>query len=256
MDRILWKTVRITRRVFPVLLAMLMLLAFSAQALAAPGKSKNGSDQSKPGTKTGQKGKSDTKSEETEETGETPEQTQTEEKTRYHGISVDKITLAIENVSDETTKTELQSLLDAYTTALEKKDGAISEDAGLSGLAHAASDARKALKDGLEKAGMSLGSVLGWQEWKDWPAGTALDIEQITQVITGLDSLDENKAVLAELLTAYQKALAAEASATDEDRELLAEAVDTAREALLEALYETGVYPVEEAPAEGVETEE
>lgn len=253
MDRILWKTVRITRRVFPVLLAMLMLLAFSAQALAAPGKSKNGSDQSKPGTKTGQKGKSDTKS---KETGETPEQTQTEEKTRYHGISVDKITLAIENVSDETTKTELLSLLDAYTTALEKKDGAISEGVGLSELAHAASGARKALKDGLEKAGMSLGSVLGWQEWKDWPAGTALDIEQITQVIAGLDSLDENKAVLAELLAAYQKALTAEASATDEDRELLAEAVDTSREALLEALYETGVYPVEETPAEGVETEE
>lgn len=253
MDRILWKTVRISRRVFPVLLAMLMLLAFSAQALAAPGKSKSGSDQSKPGTKTGQKGKSDTKS---EKTNGTSEQTQTEEKTRYHGISVDKITLAIESVSDEATKSQLQSLLDAYTTALENKDGAIVEGTGLSELAHAASDARKALKDGLESAGFTLGSVLGWQEWKDWPEGTALNLEQITQVITGLDPLDENKAVLEELLTAYRMALAAEASATDEDKELLSEAAETAREALLEALYETGVYPVEETPAGGLETEE
>lgn len=242
MNEMVRTTVRFLKRVFPVMLATLMLLAFSSQALALSerpqsslAKSSSEAGESEHGNSGNKKEKKVKKTEQTEET------------TRYHGISVEKITLAIDSVSDEATKAELAELLETYTTALENKDGALTDGTGLSELAHAASDARKALKDGLEEAGFTLGSVLGWQEWKEWPGETALNLDQIAAVIAALDDLDGNKEALTALMTAYQDALAAEGLATDEDKEALEEATKTARDALLEALFEAGLLPLAES---------
>jgi hypothetical protein len=59
-------------------------------------------------------------------------------------------------------------------------------------------------------------------------------------------------------MAAYQDALTAENSATEENREALEEAAKAARDALLDALFEAGLYPLEElAPTaeESVEQE-
>ena len=59
-----------------------------------------------------------------------------------------------DSVTDEATKLELTALLEAYTAALTDKDAALaSGGASLSELSQLASDARSALKDGLEVAG-------------------------------------------------------------------------------------------------------
>lgn len=245
MNETVRSTVKIFKRVFPVLMAVLMLLAFSAQALAASEKS-NGSGKSNSETGTEQRGNSSQNQKDKDKKNGATEQTETKEKARYHGISVEKITLAIDSVSDEATKAELTELLEAYTAALEDKDGALAAGTGLSELAQAASDARKALKDGLEEAGFTLGSVLGWQEWKEWPTQTTPNLDRITAVIAALEDSDENKAALTALMTAYQDALTAENSATEENREALEEAAKAARDALLDALFEAGLYPLEE----------
>lgn len=229
-------------RIASAFLALIMVFCFTPRALAASNHGKGNSG--KPDTKTEQKDKTKKNQTETEETE------QAREKKQYRGISVEKISLAIDSVSDETSKTELTALLDAYMTALQNKDDALDAKTGsLSELSQLASDARKALKSGLEEAGFTLGSVLGWQEWKDWPTDTPLDPAQIALLINALDDEDANKAVLAGLLTAYQEALAAQAGAEGEALDQLEEATQTAREALLEALYAAGLLPLaDEAP--------
>ncbi len=241
MKRNILLTARTKTRIASAFLALIMLLCFAPRALAASGHGNGNSG--KDGTKTEQKDK--------KKKTETEEMAQSKEKKQYKGISVEKISLAIDSVSDEAAKAELTSLLDAYMTVLEDKDAALDTKTGsLSELSQLASDARKALKDGLEEAGFTLGSILGWQEWKEWPADTALDLEQVASLIGALDDADANKQVLSGLLTAYQEALAAQTGAEDEALlDQLKEATQAAREALLEALYAAGLLPLaEEVP--------
>ncbi len=222
-----------------------MVLAFATQALATPDSDKN---TGKPDPDTKVHGNSGQK---------IKEKTEATERKHYRGISVEKIALAIDAVADEATKAELAALLDSYLAALENKDLALeSKEGSLSELSQLASDTRQALKSGLEEAGFTLGSILGWQEWKEWDIETPLDLESITAAIAALDDTDENKAVLAGLLTAYQEALTAFETADEENEDLAKEAMQSARETLLQALYEAGLLPVAEAVPEELPPEE
>ncbi len=230
-------------RTLPIILSALFLMVFSVSSLAD-------SDKSEKDT-----GKPDWVSEKNQEKEENRNQKQEKTHKTYRGISVEKITIAIESVTDEATRLSLTELLNAYITALTDKDTALVSGGGsLSELSQAASAARSALKDGLEEAGFTLGSVLGWQEWKDYGIET-LNLDEVAAAIAALDDLDANKAALEELLTAYQAALAAQEAGGEADEDQLREAAQAAREALLEALYTTGIYPLA-LPEEPAATEE
>ena len=232
----------LTKRVLPALAAVLLLAVFSVSALAESGKS--GHDTGKPDGNTTQRGNAD------KDNGNGQEKHEEKVKNTYHGISTDQITLAIESVTDEATKQELTALLEAYIAALENKDAALLANNGsLSELSQLASEARAALKTGLDDAGFTLGSVLGWQEWKDY-GNDALDMEAIAAAIAALDETDANKAALSTLLAAYQEALSAAEAGTEENAEALEQAAEAAREALLEALYQTGIFPLPETVPE------
>jgi hypothetical protein len=246
----------IEKRVVPILISLVLLLAISPRALAAgrgkpigkPGKP-DATQTSKP--ETPQAGKPKEKG--TDAPGKaTPNPEETTAKI-YTGISVDKIANAIESVTDSEQQSELTNLLDAYKATLDDKSSALTGKTGsMSELSQAASDARKALKDGLKEAGFTLGSVLGWQEWKQYQ-NTESNLQSIADAIAALEDTDANKALLSDLLKAYQNALTAEAAATEENKEALAEATNAAHEALFEALFLAGLLPMEE-PALDTET--
>ena len=237
--------VRLSTRIFPILLAVLFLMAFSVSSFAES--DKTGKDTGKP----------DWTSEKKQEKEEERNQKQNEERAKktYRGISVEKISLAIDSVTDEETRLALTALLELYIAALSDKVAALGgEGMSLSELSKAAYAARSALKDGLEEAGFTLGSVLGWQEWKEYGNET-LSLDEISAAIAALDDLDANKAALQDLLTAYQAALTAQETGSEADEDQLKEATQAAREALFEALYTTGIFPLA-LPEEPVATEE
>lgn len=235
-------TTILSRRILPALAAVLLLAAFSASSLAESDKSDRGSG--KPDKSASQRDNAD------KENGNGQEKHEEQTKHTYHGISTEKIALAIESVTDEATRLELAALLEAYMSALENKDAAlVNKDGTLSELSQLASEARSALKDGLAEAGFTLGSVLGWQEWKEY-GNTALNLETIAAAIAALDDSDENKAALNALLAAYQDALTAAEADTEENEEALEQATEAARESLLEALYQTGIFPLQEVVPE------
>lgn len=238
----IWKN--FLKRVLPIAMSFAMLMVFSASALADSGKS--GHESGKPDWAGEQSDDQNKDRDQNKERDQNQERDREREHKDYRGISTEKIAMAIESVTDEATKAELTAMLDAYILALTNKDAALSEGGmSLSELSHAASDARSALKDALEEAGFTLGSVLGWQEWKDYGlADDSLDLEGIALAIAALDDTDLNKETLATLLTAYQDALAALDTATDTDEDALKESADAARDALLEALILSGLYPV------------
>lgn len=235
------------KRILPAVTAALLLAALSASSLAESDKSNH--DSGKPDTSAAQHGNADA------EKGGGQERNQEKTKHTYRGISTEQIALAIESVADEAMRLELTALLEAYMTALENKDAALTnKDGGLSELSQLTSQARTALKDGLEDAGFTLGSVLGWKEWKEY-GNTALDLEAIAAAIAALDDTDENKAALGALLAAYQEAVSASEAGAEENEDALEQAEEAAREALLEALFETGMFPVQEVvPDEAPET--
>ena len=241
----IWK--RFTARVLPVALSLVFVIVFSGSALAASGKS--GHETGKPDW-AGQQSEDQNK-----DRNKNQDRAQEREKKTYRGISTEKIALAIESVTDEATKAELTAMLDAYIAALSDKDAALAEGGmSLSELSQAASTARSALKDALEEAGFTLGSVLGWQEWKEYGNET-LSLDEISAAIAALDDLDANKTALQDLLTAYQAALTAQETGSEADEDQLKEATQAARDALLEALYTTGIFPLA-LPEEPVATEE
>ena len=249
MQKTMLATTRAFRRIFPVLIALLLLFALNSRAFAASeqgGKHADGN-----GQETKETGKPEDKG------GKSGEKTEKNEKKQYKGVSVEKIALAIDSLTDETQKAELTALLDTYMAALDAKDEALFSKTGdLSALSQAASTARAALKSGLESAGFTLGSILGWQEWKQYPNSEPLDLAAILAAIAALDDTDANKAGLSALLTEYQNALAAQAAAAEENMEAAKETTKAAREALLEALYTAGLFPIvetetpEDVPAE------
>jgi hypothetical protein len=236
------------KRMVPILISLVLLFAISPRALAA-GREKPIGKPGKPGsTQTGEP-----KEKKTEAPGKPTPSPEKPSSKKYTGISVDKIANAIESVTDSEQQSELTKLLDAYKATLDDKSSALTGKTGsMSELSQAASDARKALKDGLKEAGFTLGSVLGWQEWKQYQ-NTESNIQSIADAIAALEDTDANKALLSDLLKAYQSALAAEAAATEENKETLAEATNAAHEALFEALFLAGLLPMEE-PAPDTET--
>jgi len=236
------------KRLVPILISLVFLFAISPRAFAAG----HGKPAEKPGkpepTQT-----SEPKEKKTEAPGKPTPSPEEPSGKKYTGISVDKIANAIESVTDSEQQSELTKLLDAYKATLDEKSSALlSKTGSMSELSQAASDARKALKDGLKEAGFTLGSVLGWQEWKQYQ-NTETNLQSFADAIAALEDTDANKALLGDLLTAYQNALTAEAAATEENREALAEATNAAHEALFEALFLAGLLPMEE-PAPDTET--
>ena len=243
MQKAMLATTRTFRRIFPVLIALLLLFALNSRAFAASEQS--GKNAGGNGQETKQTGKPEDKG------NKSGEKSEKNEKKQYKGISVEKLALAIDSLTDETQKAELTALLDAYMAALDAKDGALTSKTGdLSALSQAVSDARTALKNSLEEAGFTLGSILGWQEWKQYPNSEPLDLTVIAAAIAALDDTDANKAGLNDLLAAYQNALAAQAAATEENMDAAKETTQAAREALLEALYTAGLFPIAETEPE------
>lgn len=232
------KFTKIAKRLLPLLLALVLTFALSGSALAAGKPDQTGKKQD-PEKKQHDNGK---------RTGdETDSPSDKVEKKQYKGISVEKIALAIDNLTDETQKAELTALLETYLAALDSKDAALTDKTGsLSELSQAASEARQALKDGLAAAGYTLGSVLGWQEWKEWQVNEPLNLDEITAVIAALEDGNETKAQLTTLLTDYQELLAKQAAAGEDSFDQAKEAAEAAREALLQALYEAGLLPIVE----------
>lgn len=243
MQKAMLATTRVFRRIFPVLIAMLLLFALNNRAFADSEQS--GKHAGSGGQETKQTGKPEDKG---GKSGETPKMA---EKKQYKGISVEKIALAIDSLTDEAQKAELTTLLNAYMAALDAKDEALAMKAeDFSALSQTASAARAALKSGLENAGFTLGSVLGWQEWKLYPNSEPLDTAAISAAIAALDDTDANKSVLDGLLAEYQNALAAQTAAAEENMEAAKETTQAARDALLEALYTAGLFPVAETETE------
>ena len=236
------------KRLVPILVSLVLLFAMAPRALAA-GRGKPIGKPSKPeSTQT-----SEPKEKKTEAPGKPTPSPEEPSSKKYTGISVDKIANAIESVTDSEQQSELTKLLDTYKATLDEKSGALlSKTGSMSELSQAASDARKALKDGLKEAGFTLGSVLGWQEWKQYQ-NTDSNLQSIVDAIAALEDTDANKALLSELLAAYQNALKAEAAAAEENKEALVEATNAAHEALFEALFLAGLLPMEE-PAPDTET--
>lgn len=231
------------KRVLPIALSFAFLMVLSASALADSGKPEH--DTGKPDW-AGQQSEDQNK-----DRNKNQDRVQEREKKTYHGISTEKIALAIESVTDEATKAELTAMLEAYIAALTDKDAALANGGmSLSELSQAASAARSTLKNALEEAGFTLGSVLGWQEWKDYGLNEeSLDLEGIALAISALDDTDLNKETLTALLTAYESALSALDTATEADEDSLKESADAARDALLEALILSGLYPVAQPEA-------
>ncbi len=237
------------KRMIPILISLVLLFAIAPNALAA-GRGKPIGKPSKPEStqtskpETPQNGKPKVK--DTDSPGKptpTPEETTAK---AYTGISVDKIAKAIESITDGEQQSNLTELLDAYKATLDDKSSALAGKTGsMSELSQAASDARKALKDGLKEAGFTLGSVLGWQEWKQYQ-NTETNLQSIADAIAALEDTDANKALLDGLLAVYYNALAAEQAATTENKETLAEETSVAHEALMEALFVAGLLPLEE----------
>ena len=239
----------LSKRMVPILISLAFLFAISPRALAA-GRGKPIGKPGKPDTtqtskpETPQSGKP--KAKDTDSPGKPTPSPEDPSNKKYTGISVDKIANAIESVTDSEQQSELTKLLDAYKATLDAKSSALLGKTGsMSELSQAASDARKALKDGLKEAGFTLGSVLGWQEWKQYQ-NTEQNLQSIADAIAALADTDANKALLSGLLAAYQNALAAEAAATEENKETLTEATNAAHEALFEALFLAGLLPMEE----------
>jgi len=238
------------KRMVPILVSLVFLFAISPRALAAgrgkpigkPGKP-DSTQTSKP--ETPQAGKPREKG--TDAPGKATPSPEEPSSKQYTGISVDKIAQAIEGITDSEQQSELTKLFDAYKATLDEKSSALlSKTGSMSELSQAASAARKALKEGLKEAGFTLGSVLGWQEWKQYQ-NTESNLQSFAEAIAALEDTDINKALLSGLLKTYQNALAAEAVATEENKEALAEAINAAHEALLEALFVAGLLPLEEA---------
>lgn len=173
--------------------------------------------------------------------------------TEMQGLNVEKIEAAIAALTDEDAKTSLSALLSAYMDAWTAKQEAVaSKDTDAIGtLADAMTAAKAALDAALEAAGVSTDALYGVPvEAQDGTGRTnnrpTLDTDEILAAINSLDDTDASKATLTTLLAAYQAALAAQ-SGTDtsgmskEEIQALADAVDQAESALLEATRDAGV---------------
>ena len=243
-----------TKRYLAAVIALVLALVISTTALADSGKDA-GTSGGQP--RTGQPGQqpqgSGSQTNTPSGTGDPQSKTGAGQNGDAAGINLDKIEDAIAALTDETVQADLTSLLEAYETALAAKQTAIDEKNtdDLSSLSTAVSAAKEALDAALEEAGVSTDDLYGVPELANDGTGRmenrpALNTTTIAEAIAALDDTDANKATLTTLLEAYEAALEAQSSAdttalTEDEIAALAEAVQTAEQALLEAAKTAGV---------------
>ena len=238
------------KRYLVAVIATIMTLALGATALADGGKDGGRPEGQGSGTQTQPSGGKDRTGTNTQGQGNSQNG---KHDAQAEGLNVEKIEAAIAALTDEDAKASLTTLLSAYVDAWTAKQEAIQANSttDLSTLTDAMTAAKTALDTALEAAGISTDTLYGVpEEAKD---GTGkmnnrptLDTDEIEAAISALDDSDENKATLTGLLSTYEAALAAQAAAdtttlTDEEIQALADAVQSAEEALLEAARSAGV---------------
>ena len=169
------------------------------------------------------------------------------------GLNVEKIEEAIAALTDEDARASLTTLLSAYVDAWTAKQEAIEakNTDEIAALTDAMTAAKTALDTALESAGISTDTLYGVpEETKDGTGKTnnrpALDLNKIEAAIATLADTDENKVALTSLMNDYQAALAAQANAdasslSEAELQALADALQSAEDALLEAARSAGV---------------
>ena len=234
------------KRTIVAMIAILMTLALCTTALADNGRGGGKPEGQGTGTQTQPGGGTDHGS------SNAPGQ-KDKRNAQAEGLNTDKIEEAIAALTDEDAKASLTTLLSAYVDAWTAKQEAIQEKDTdeLATLTDAMTAAKTALDTALEAAGISTDTLYGVpEEAKDGTGKMnnrpALDTDEIEAAISALDDTNADKATLTGLLSTYEAALAAQAAAdtstlTDEEIQALADAVQSAESALLEAARSAGV---------------
>ena len=166
---------------------------------------------------------------------------------KAQGNNTDKIAEAIAALTDTDVQASLTTLLTAYTNALEAKQTAIDQKntAELDTLTAAVTTAKAVLDAALEAAGIDTDLIYGVPEDSEDGSGKTngnrpdLNTDEIATAIAALTDTDV-QASLTALLTTYQEALDAwnaadTATLSQEELQALADAVQSAETALLEA---------------------
>ena len=234
------------KRTIVAMIAILMTLALCTTALADNGRGGGKPEGQGTGTQTQPGGGTDHGS------SNAPGQ-KDKRNAQAEGLNTDKIEEAIAALTDEDAKASLTTLLSAYVDAWTAKQEAIqaNDTDELATLTDAMTAAKTALDTALEAAGISTDTLYGVpEEAKDGTGKMnnrpALDTDEIEAAISALDDTNADKATLTGLLSTYEAALAAQAAAdtstlTDEEIQALADAVQSAESALLEAARSAGV---------------
>ena len=234
------------KRTIVAMIAILMTLALCTTALADNGRGGGKPEGQGTGTQTQPGGGTDHGS------SNAPGQ-KDKRNAQAEGLNTDKIEEAIAALTDEDAKASLTTLLSASVDAWTAKQEAIQANSttDLSTLTDAMTAAKTALDTALEAAGISTDTLYGVpEEAKDGTGKMnnrpALDTDEIEAAISALDDTNADKATLTGLLSTYEAALAAQAAAdtttlTDEEIQALADAVQSAESALLEAARSAGV---------------
>ena len=234
------------KRTIVAMIAILMTLALCTTALADNGRGGGKPEGQGTGTQTQPGGGTDHGS------SNAPGQ-KDKRNAQAEGLNTDKIEEAIAALTDEDAKASLTTLLSAYVDAWTAKQEAIQANSttDLSTLTDAMTAAKTALDTALEAAGISTDTLYGVpEEAKDGTGKMnnrpALDTDEIEAAISALDDTNADKATLTGLLSTYEAALAAQAAAdtttlTDEEIQAIADAVQSAESALLEAARSAGV---------------
>lgn len=243
---------RRTKRAIAAIAALLLTLSISATALAD-----NGKGAGVPGGQSQQGGQS----RQPQSSPDPAQDGQGQKNGQENGArnmemssgSLEKIEEAIAALTDETAKAELTALLETYEAAVDARQTAVEskDTSDLSTLSSAVSAAKTALDAALEEAGVDTDELYGVPELAQDGTGRmanrpSMDTTEIAAAIAALDDSDGNKATLTTLLDAYEAALEAQSSAsssslTNDEIKALADAVQTAEQALLEATKAAGI---------------
>lgn len=243
---------RRAKRIIAAAAVLLLTLSISATALAD-----NGKGGSTPGGQSQQGGQSrqpqNSPDPSQEGQGQKNGQENGTRNLEMSSASLEKIEQTIAALTDETAKAELTALLETYEAAVDARQTAIEakDTSDLSTLNSAVSAAKTALDAALEEAGVETDELYGVPDLAQDGTGRmanrpSMDTTEIAAAIAALDDSDENKATLNTLLDAYEAALEAQSSAdtsslTNEEIKALADAVQTAEQALLEATKAAGI---------------
>jgi tetratricopeptide (TPR) repeat protein len=244
---------RRAKRYLVGILVFILVLAISATALADNGRGAGGNGgQPKLGGSPSQPPQSSPEPSSTGK-GQPSQHGNGTQNTEKPGVNTDKIAKAIAALDDEALQASLTALLETYEDALEAKQEALDakDTTNLSTLASAAGAAKDALDAALEAAGIDTDSLYGVPEAANDGTGRmqnrpTMDSDEIAAAIAALDDLDTNKAALTTLLKTYETALEAQSSAdtssmTNDELKALADAVQSAEQALLEATKTAGI---------------